>query len=143
MTRREDPVRSLLSPLRSRWERSEHRNRLESELMRTYESNETSRARRLLPIAAACLGLGLAAAAFPAVRDWWEGWTAEETTLEDGHKRLVVTDPDGRIDFDEVLEASDEVFMTEDGEYFILEPEDDPQAETGLAPEEPRGDGRD
>ena len=74
------------------------------------------------------------ATAYPAVQDWWEGWSSTEEVLDDGRKHLIVTDPDGRVDFDEVLEPDESVFMTEEGDYLVVEPSVDEERDEA-APE--------
>jgi len=115
-------ARSLLDPLRSPWERPDHQEELEKELMQAFDRTRLARRRRFLVTGFTLISLGAVGAAYPAVTDWWEGWTSTEEVLEDGSKHLIVKDPEGNVDFDDVLAPDDAVFMTEDGEYFVLEP---------------------
>jgi hypothetical protein len=130
MTTEPDPVRSLLEPLRAPWEHAEHRNRLEAALMKNFDL--TIGRSRFLTTSLALVAIAAAAAALPAVRDWWQGWTSKEEVLPDGRKRLIVTDPNGRVDFDEVLNSDDGVFLTDQGEYVIVE-DDSASAEANAA----------
>jgi len=116
-------ARSLLAPLRTPWERPDHQHELEKELMQAFDGTRLARRRRrFLVTGFTLLSLGAVGAAYPAVSDWWEGWTSTEEVLEDGTKHLIVKDPDGNVDFDDVLAPDESVFMTAEGEYFVLEP---------------------
>ena len=93
--------------------------------MRQFDELERTRRRRFFFTGFALLSLGTAAAALPEVTDWWEGWSASEEVLDDGTKHLIVTDPEGNVDFDEILQPQESVFMTEDLDYFILDGPDE------------------
>ena len=126
MTQEPDPVRRALSPLRSRrWDRGDHVSELEHELMRAIENAPRRRRPKRGLLLAACT-LMLAGAGF-AASEWWQQYSVTEEDLGDGTFHLKVTDPDGQVDFDEVLENGTGVEHLEDGGYIVVEPLDDNQ----------------
>jgi len=129
MQRDPDPIRSFLRILREPWGRADHRERLERRLLRAFSEHRTRVRRRFVLTGLTMASIAVVSAAYPTVAGWWEGWKTTETVLDDGTKHLVVTDPEGRIDFDEVLQPEDAVLLTDDGEYVIIEASGDGDAE--------------
>jgi hypothetical protein len=64
---------------------------------------------------------GIAGATSPL---WWEGFTVTEEPAGDGMNRVTVTNPQGQVEFDEVLDEGTGVFHTEDGTYIVVVPEE-------------------
>ena len=124
-----DPIRSALRPLRSRrWERSVEYRDMERKLMRTIEETNPRGGWRRRGWLSAALVLLLAGVAW-TTSEWWEAYTVYEEDLGDGTYHLKVTDPDGNVDFDEVLEDGSSVMQLEEGGYIIVEPASDDEVD--------------
>jgi hypothetical protein len=76
----------------------------------------------------AILLLALAGIAGATSPFWWEGFRVSEEPAGDGKSRVTVTNPQGAVEFDEVLDEGTGVFHLEDGTYIVVQPAEPDQA---------------